>query len=112
MENVFNISMSSMLSQVIPDSSWTTTTANLNPVTLTFKMKVCRACKHGHMEGAGCMDVMQNNAVIFVGCTCKEYVPADNLEYLEWKHIKKLKGLHHEKTISQTDRRTDEHSSD
>lgn len=99
-----------MLSQVIPSNSWTTTAANTNPVTLTFQMKLCRICQHGHMEGAGCMSVMQNNAVIFVGCTCKEYVPADNLEYLEWKHIKKLKGLPNEQTICQADSRTDERS--
>lgn len=57
---------------------------------ISWKMKLCRECGHGQDE-YGCFSMQGNFAVSMVfGCPCKEYVPSDNLEYLEYRYDKKL----------------------
>jgi len=53
-------------------------------------IKRCRKCNHAHTESEtmGCYDIF-NNSIAFVPCQCKEYVPTDNLEYLEYLSKKK-----------------------
>ena len=65
----------------------TSTTSTRN----TFKVDIkrCRNCSHAHMEGQqGCIDAI-GGMVYFTTCTCQEYIPTDNLEYLEWLDKKK-----------------------
>lgn len=69
---------------------------------LTFVFEsVCRACFHRHLW-KGELPWIKERCVekYFIGplearrfavCKCKKYSPSDNLEYLEWKYIKKLK---------------------
>jgi hypothetical protein len=60
-----------------------------NPVKVTIDIKRCRNCNHAHLaEQTGCIDLEGWNTV-FVVCSCKEQVPSDNLEYLEWLDKKK-----------------------
>lgn len=70
-------------------SSTTTTSSNSTTVKIAFVAPRCRQCKHSHaQEGVGCFDV-RDSAVAFVPCSCKEHVPEDNLEYLEYLLKKK-----------------------
>jgi len=71
-----------------------TTTSNSsvsNNVTFEYIIKRCRECKHAHaQEGArGCYDVCDASIAFVVNCHCKEHVPEDNLEYLEYLIKKK-----------------------
>ena len=60
-----------------------------NPSTVTIDIKRCRTCNHAHLaEQTGCIDQEGFNT-IFVFCGCKEYLPKDNLEYLEYLFKKK-----------------------
>lgn len=57
----------------------------------------CRVCKHLHLSQINktkpkeSYDYCVENYAIqsHVPCNCKEYVPEDNLEYLEWLNDKK-----------------------
>ena len=70
-------------------SSGTYTTNNTYPARVVPNLKRCRSCSHAHLaEQSGCIDQEGWNT-IFVSCTCKEYVPSDNLEYLEYLYKKK-----------------------
>jgi len=97
--NCFNSLTSSIASSTIWISDGTST--NLYPFTNNtyttsasitsnnFSFKKCRECNHGHIEGqSGCMDSI-GFMVTFAKCNCKEYVPSDNLEYLEYLYNKK-----------------------
>jgi hypothetical protein len=71
------------------DYNSTITSSTYNPVNITYSIKRCRNCKHGHIEGQlGCIDAIQSS-IYPTSCTCKEYVPSDNLEYLEYLSKKK-----------------------
>lgn len=72
------------------NSSYTTiTTACNNTYQFSLIMKRCRNCKHSHAsEGMGCYDVV-NMMVTYAVCSCKEHVPEDNLEFLEYLSRKK-----------------------
>jgi len=60
-----------------------------NPVKVIVDIKRCRNCNHAHLaEQTGCIDQEGWNT-IFVICKCKEYLPKDNLEYLEYLDKKK-----------------------
>ena len=73
----------------IPWGSYTTSAPVFNPTTVTIDIKRCRNCNHAHLaEQTGCIDQEGWNT-IFVTCPCKEYVPSDNLEYLEYLDKKK-----------------------
>jgi len=53
-----------------------------NPV---IDIKRCRTCNHAHLEEqTGCIDQYGWNTVFVDHCPCKEYLPKDNLEYLEY----------------------------
>lgn len=69
-----------------------TSTSSSAPYNVTFSYVIerCRNCKHAHTQsgGMGCYDVM-GGAVVFVLCQCKEHVPQDNLEFLEYLMKKK-----------------------
>ena len=68
-------------------TSTTTTGNSITPVTLD--LKVCRNCNHAHIESqSGCIE-QKGFSIVFVICSCKEYVPIDNLEYLEYLLKKK-----------------------
>jgi len=65
------------------------TTTTYNPIQVTVDIKRCRNCNHAHLaEQPGCIDQEGWNTV-FVICKCKEYLPKDNLEYLEYLAKKK-----------------------
>lgn len=70
------------------NSTYTSTTGSaLNTVELNIKR--CRNCHHAHIEGqSGCIEALHGN-VTFRSCSCEEYVPSDNLEYLEYLDKKK-----------------------
>jgi hypothetical protein len=61
-----------------------------NNVNFSFIIARCRECNHAHTQTGevGCYDVI-GNSITFVLCRCKEHVPADNLEYLEYLSKKK-----------------------
>jgi hypothetical protein len=64
-----------------------TSTTITPPVDL--KLKTCRMCNHAHIEAQkGCIELV-GYSVQFIICLCEEYVPKDNLEYLEWCYNKK-----------------------
>ena len=58
-----------------------------NNIEFKWIMPLCRVCKHSHVA-EGCYDVI-GQSVAFVLCRCKEHVPEDNLEYLEYLLKKK-----------------------
>ena len=65
------------------------TTVTYNPIKVTIDIKRCRNCNHAHLaEQTGCIDQEGWNT-IYVVCPCKEYLPKDNLEYLEYLDKKK-----------------------
>ena len=68
-------------------------TSSSNSINISYIITRCRKCNHAHaQDGAeGCYDVI-GQAVTFVICHCKEHVPTDNLEYLEYL-IKKKESL-------------------
>jgi hypothetical protein len=72
--------------------TYTTSSSNTcsNNVNFVYLINRCRECNHAHTQtgGAGCYDVV-GNSVAFVLCRCKEHVPTDNLEYLEYLSKKK-----------------------
>ena len=81
----------------ITNTPYIYTTTTTGPIGTTFppfssqqdiKVKRCRNCKHAHIEGQKqCVEVI-GQMVTFVTCSCDEYVPEENLEYLEWKYKK------------------------
>lgn len=53
-------------------------------------IKRCRSCNHAHLaEQPGCVDTNGYDVVFQSICSCKEYLPKDNLEYLEYLDKKK-----------------------
>jgi hypothetical protein len=61
----------------------------------------CRNCNHpkmthsflGMFKGIGkCVDAKVTANGTYNQCYCKEFLPKDNLEYLEYKYDKKRKG--------------------
>lgn len=88
--NSSNVVWSMDYSNIVNSSMiYTTTTGSSNTVQFTFVVPRCRQCKHSHgQEGQGCYTVM-GSSVAFVICSCKEHVPEDNLEYLEYLYKKK-----------------------
>jgi hypothetical protein len=74
---------SNIISTGVYTSSINTTSSNT--VNFVYIIERCRACKHAHSQkgGTGCYDVV-GASVAFVICQCKEHVPEDNLEYLEY----------------------------
>lgn len=67
------------------------TTLPFNTTSVIVNIKRCRNCNHAHLaEQTGCIDQEGWNTV-FVICNCKEYLPKDNLEYLEYLSKKKDK---------------------
>jgi hypothetical protein len=72
-----------------PGTYTTNTTITYNPIQVTVDIKRCRNCNHAHLaEQTGCIDQEGWNT-IFVICKCTEYLPKDNLEYLEYLAKKK-----------------------
>jgi hypothetical protein len=72
-----------------PGTTSINTTTTYNPIQVTVDIKRCRNCNHAHLaEQPGCIDQEGWNTV-FVICKCKEYLPKDNLEYLEYLAKKK-----------------------
>lgn len=72
------------------DYTYTTNTTTTG--TLAFpNYKKCRNCHHAHLVGnPGCIEITGfSNLVYFSTCQCPEYVPSDNLEYLEYLDKKK-----------------------
>jgi len=66
------------------------TTMTYNPIQVTVDIKRCRNCNHAHLaEQPGCIDQDGWNTVFVAHCPCKEYLPKDNLEYLEYLDKKK-----------------------
>jgi hypothetical protein len=64
-----------------------TSTSNYD---VSWAIKRCRNCKHGHADSRiGCFDIDGNSITSMLGCFCLEYVPLDNLEYLEYLSNKK-----------------------
>lgn len=53
----------------------------------------CRTCSHVRMTHSGiekcCLDVTLTVKGKPLLCLCKEYIPQENLEYLEYKYGKK-----------------------
>jgi hypothetical protein len=69
----------------------TTTTTKTFPNTATTILptsKRCRDCNHAHLNDQ-CVEYTNWGSVTFVSCSCKEYTPKDNLEYLEHLYDKK-----------------------
>jgi len=52
---------------------------------------ICRNCGHANCHYPYSQKTRCSNW--YYGWHCKEYVPIDNLEYLEWCHLHKSKGL-------------------
>ena len=72
-----------------PGTYTTNTTGTYNPIKVSIDIKRCRNCNHAHLaEQTGCIDQEGWNT-IYVVCPCKEYLPKDNLEYLEYLAKKK-----------------------
>lgn len=55
------------------------------------EVKVCRNCKHCHLAGQEMCINVSGFIVTFATCPCKEYIPSDNLEYMEWCYNKQHK---------------------
>lgn len=65
-----------------------TVSVNMTPA-VKWNVKLCRECQHAHFEGnEGFCGITFNESVTFIACKCPEYVPTDNLDYLEWKYKK------------------------
>lgn len=80
---IWNMNYSNIVNTDVYLSNLNTTSSN--NVNFVYIIKRCRTCKHAHSQGsaAGCYDVI-DASVAFVICHCKEHVPEDNLEYLEY----------------------------
>lgn len=82
----------SQLNQSLSSHSHSTTgtysSASFNPVNVTWNIKKCRGCKHGHFQGSNCCAQIFGSMISLVQCPCTEYVPENNLEFLEWKFNK------------------------
>jgi len=55
--------------------------------------KKCKKCTHvrlSHLEGR-CIAANATDGEYLLMCKCKEFVPSDNLDYIEW--LAKKKGL-------------------
>lgn len=55
----------------------------------------CRTCLHGEHDRMFCSvmfcDYSDNDISDPYYCECNEYVPSENLEYLEWNYLRSLK---------------------
>lgn len=75
------------------DYTYTTNTTSTSTTGILSlpNYKKCRSCNHAHLvENQGCIEVTGlSNSVYFAVCSCKEYVPQDNLEFLEYLSKKK-----------------------
>lgn len=72
------------------------TSASSNTFTMvssvpTTSFKLCRNCSHAHIAGQKVCIMQEGWNIISVICVCEEYVPKDNLEYLEYMYDKKQK---------------------
>lgn len=81
-------------SNIVSSAEVYTTTVNsssINSVNFEYIIKRCRVCKHAHSQegGKGCYDTVGNSVAFVISCRCKEHVPEDNLEYLEYLLKKK-----------------------
>lgn len=88
--NVFNSTSSNMYPGLSFDYTYTTSSISV-PIKVKWDFKKCRFCSHVHISGqTGCIEQDACNNIIFVStCQCQEYVPQDNLEYLEYLYNKK-----------------------
>jgi hypothetical protein len=78
---------SNNVASTIPWGTYTTNSTYSSQPKIDIKR--CRNCVHAHIEGqVGCIEVM-NNMVFYKECFCQEYIPSDNLEYLEYLYKKK-----------------------
>lgn len=81
--------ITSTSSSYLPTSSSSSIFASSQNIIV--ELKKCRTCNHAHIEGQkGCIDT-QGWTVSFVPCSCEEYLPKDNLEYLEKMYDKNKK---------------------
>jgi hypothetical protein len=88
--NSSNVFCSNVTSSIPFNSSINYSTSVTSNVKISYSMPRCRVCKHGHhsptsptIDARGCYDIV-GSSVTFVPCSCKEHVPEDNLEYLEY----------------------------
>lgn len=51
----------------------------------------CRTCEHDHYLTLYNLESFIMTSCVNKTCICKEYVPSDNLEYIEWKYERSLK---------------------
>jgi hypothetical protein len=61
-------------------------------------LRKCRTCDHAKMTHSNlskgrCIDAVLTNKEQYKPCTCIDFIPKDNLEYLEWASKKKEKEL-------------------
>lgn len=70
--------------------TYTTTTGYINSSPVHIIINRCRICNHAHTHGgeSGCYDTT-GLTIDYVACLCQEYVPQDNLEFLEYLLKKK-----------------------
>jgi len=85
--NAITVSSTSALTAGIPSGTYTTnSTYSVSP---KVDIKRCRTCNHAHIEGQkGCIEAI-DYMVFYKECPCNEYLPKDNLEYLEYLDKKK-----------------------
>jgi hypothetical protein len=58
----------------------------------------CRTCDHvmiAHNNSNSCMDARLTNKEVYSRCICTQFIPKDNLEFLEWAAENKKKGKKH-----------------
>jgi hypothetical protein len=71
-------------------TSGTYTTSNA--INYEIDIKRCRVCNHAHLEEkSGCIEYVGSTIYFISWCCCMEYVPTDNLEYLEWCYERRSK---------------------
>ena len=66
---------------------------------LTRSLSVCRTCAHvlmshifiGLKKIKYCVDAFVNELGEYKKCSCEQFIPKDNLEYLEWAQQNKEK---------------------
>ncbi len=56
---------------------------------LVYANDFCRNCHHKHSIHEKCLYYLEKGRVYL--CDCNNWVPLDNLEFLEWKLAKKEK---------------------
>lgn len=83
-----NLNTYTGIDPALTSGGYTTTTTIPNTSTVIPTSKRCRDCNHAHLNNE-CIEFTDWGSVTFVKCTCKEYAPKDNLEYLEHLYDKK-----------------------